>query len=123
MNALIFLVKSGDKEHFYSVSTDYYYIMEIESVLHIKLENTNDDMENKIMKKIKSDPSILKKISQEIKDHAIFKRRVDAERTKRRLRCLNTIGYKYGTVYFPNSVLSDDNFYHINDLLGIKTDQ
>ena len=77
-------------------------------------------MENKIIKKIISDPSIL---TQEIKDHAIFKRRVDAERTKRRLRCLNTIGYKYGTVYFPNSVLSDDNFYHINDLLGIKTYQ
>jgi len=126
---LMFLVKSKGKDDLYSVSTVNFYIMEEDNVqceLQIKFENItseniNDEMENKLMEAMIRDPSIARKIPKVLWDHPSFKRKVDVERTKRTLRSLDTIGDSTGAIHF-NSVLSDDNVYKINEMLGVQTD-
>jgi hypothetical protein len=125
----MFLVKSDDKEEFYGVNTDKDYIMEkdeIDSVLQIEfkniLENTNDEMENRLIQEMIRDPSIFKKIPQELKDNPSFKRKVDIERTKRKVRVLDTIGDRTGTVDFSNTILPHDSSHRINQFILDNTE-
>lgn len=108
---LIFLVIRKGKKHFDGVNTDEDYIMEkdeIDSVLQIKFENilktTNHDMENRLIQEMIRDPSIFKKIPQELKDKPSFKEKVDVERTKRKVRVLDTIGDRTGTIHIPGKL-------------------
>uniref|UniRef100_A0A6C0HXE1 Uncharacterized protein n=1 Tax=viral metagenome TaxID=1070528 RepID=A0A6C0HXE1_9ZZZZ len=125
---LMMLVKEDNKD-MYSVNTRNYYIMEedkVECELQIKFENItletiNDEMENKLMKAMIRDPSIAQKIPKVLWQRPSFKRKIDVERTKGRLRSLDTIGDSTGAIHF-NSVLSDDNVYRINEMLGVQTD-
>ena len=121
---LMFLVIREGKKHFDGVNTDEDYIMEedeIDSVLQINFENilktTNHDMENRLIQEIIRDPSIFKKIPQELKDKPSFKGKVDLENIKRTVRALDTIGDRTGTVDFSNTVLSHDNSHLINELI------
>jgi hypothetical protein len=110
-NVLMFLIHSDDKEEFYGVNTVDHYIMEkdeIDSVLHIEfkniLEKTNDDMENRLIQEMISDPSIFKKIPQELKDKPSFKSKVGMEGTKRKVRVLDTIGDRTGAIHIPGKL-------------------
>ena len=119
---LMFTVKSDDKPTLYSVSTRNYYIMEndeIEGDPNINVE-IGDDAENELIQLMK-DPSIKKKIPQELKDYPRFKRKVDAERTKGRVRVLDTIGDRTRTVDLSNTILSHDNSHLINEFILGKT--
>jgi hypothetical protein len=103
---LMFTVKSDDKPTLYSVSTRNYYIMEndeIEGDPNINVE-IGDDAENKLIQAMIRDPSIFKKIPQKLKDHKSFKRKVDLERTKRKVRVLDTIGDRTGAIHIPGKL-------------------
>lgn len=123
---LMFLVKSDDKEHVYGVDTDKYYIMEkdeIEGDPNINVE-IGDAAENKLIQLMK-DPSIKKKIPQELKDYPSFKRKVELERTKGNIRGTDSIGRTTSTVYIPKSKqeleLPDVTIRKINSYLGTDT--
>ena len=114
---LMFTVKSDDKPNLYSVSTRNYYIMEkdeIDCVLNTNLE-IGDHAENELIQLMK-DPSIKKKIPQELKDSPRFKRKIDVERTKGRIKSTN----RTGTINHPK--LSDLEQKLINDMLDVNTD-
>ena len=118
---LMMLVKEDNKD-MYSVNTRNYYIMEednVECELQIKFENItseniNDEMENKLMEEMIRDVSIEQKIPKVLWDHPSFKRKVDVERTKRRVRSLDTTG----SIYFP--VLPDEISSRVNEMVGIR---
>ena len=114
---LMFTVKSDDKPNLYSVSTRNYYIMENDEIegdpnINVKI---GDDAENELIQSMK-DPLIKKKIPQELKDYPSFKRKVNAEITKGRIKSTN----RTGTINHPK--LSDLEQKLINDMLDVKTD-
>ena len=114
---LMFTVKSDDKKHFYDVSTRNYYIMEndeIEGDPNINVE-IGDAAENKLIQLMK-DPLIKKKIPQELKDYPSFKRKLESERTKGRVKSTNS------SRLFIHDKLSDGPLSNINDMLGVKKD-
>jgi len=103
---LMFTVKSDDKDHLYDVSTRNYYIMENDEIDNVRNTNVKigDDAENELIQLMKQYPSINKKIPQELKDHPSFKRKVDLERTKGRIRVLDTIGDRTGAIHIPGKL-------------------
>ena len=114
---LIFLIHSDKQETYYDVTTDNHYIMEkdeIDCVLNTNLE-IGDHAENELIQLMK-DPSIKKKIPQELKDSPRFKRKIDVERTKGRIKSTN----RTGTINHPK--LSDLEQKLINDMLDVNTD-
>ena len=116
-DVLMFLVKSDDKDHVYGVNTDEYYIMENDEIDNVRNTNVEigDDAENELIQLMK-DPSIKKKIPQELKDHPSFKRKVDAERTKGRVKSTNS------SRLFIHDKLPHEVSGNINAMLGVKTD-
>lgn len=61
-------------------------------------------MENRLIQEMIRDPSIFKKIPQELKDKPSFKSKVDMERTKRKVRVLDTIGDMTGAIHIPGKL-------------------
>jgi len=123
---LMFLVKSDDKEHVYGVDTDKYYIMEndeLDNVLNTNVE-IGDQAENELIQLMKRYPSIKKKIPQELKDHPSFKRKLELERTKGRIRGVDSVGKSTGIVDIPklrpDLDLSDDTLSNIHSFLHDK---
>jgi hypothetical protein len=123
---LMFLVKSDDKDHIYGVNTDEHYIMENDEIDNVRNTNVEigNDAENELIQLMK-DPSIKKKIPQELKDSPRFKRKVEAEITKGRIRAVDSIGRTTSTVYIPKIKqeldLPDVAIRDINSYLGTDT--
>jgi hypothetical protein len=118
-NLLSFLVM-GDKDYTYSVNTVDHYIIEetpVKGREFVKLENIGDAEENELIQLLKHDS--LDKIPKELWDRPSFKRKIELERTKGRLRMVDTIGDTTGTLY---TEIPHDTLRHINDFLGVETD-
>jgi translation initiation factor 6 (eIF-6) len=86
---------------------------EIDNVRNTNVE-IGDKAENELIQLMKHYPSIKKKIPQELKDHSSFKRKIELERTKGRLKITNSSGL------FVHDKLSDGPLSHINDMLDVK---
>ena len=89
------------------------------NILNPNLENIGEDEEDEIIQEIRNDPTLLNKIPESLWDHPSFRKKMDFERTKGRIRTLDTIGRDTGNVamnlpYFP---------LHIShSFVGIKPD-
>jgi hypothetical protein len=123
---LMFLIHSDKQTSYYSVSTVDHYIIEkdkIEGVLNTNVE-IGDAAENKLIQALKHDPSLKKKISQELKDRPRFKRKIELERTKGRIRVVDSVGESTGIVDItklrPDLDLTDDTLHNIHAFLGEK---
>ena len=119
---LMFLVKDNIEPSVYSASTNDYYIIEKDEIpgkVITKLENIGDVEENILIRELKLNPELSKKIPQELKERSSFKQKMLMERTKGRVRSLDSIGNSTGTIDIPE--YPDGPLSHVNAMLGVTT--
>jgi hypothetical protein len=109
----------------HSVDTHMNILTEVDLVdepLQINFENIlkyeNDAVEHRLKQEMRRDPSLAKKIPKELWHHPIFKRIIDVERTKGKIRSLDSIGKSTNTIDLE---FLDGPATIVNEFLGVKT--